>query len=179
MPVINFDKDALTRVSAAIYEAVDGPDFIEKLRALKKNIDWNPFNEDGDEHVGPWAEIRQNFRLVGDVAMSVVHVAERIVVEGQGLSAPQKHEACVQALDDILRLPWYLEPLDGPVLDMVVATAVAAMNSLDWLRPGNDPQVTINAVTDKIDMTQKLTAINPEKVVAARREMAGAFREIG
>lgn len=172
MATVNFDKDALTRVAAAIYEAVDGPEFIEKLRALKKNIDWNPFDDDGDEFVGPWAEIRQNFKLVGDVAMSVVHVAERIVVEGQSLSAPQKHEACVQALDDILRLPWYLEPLDGPVLDMVVATAVAGMNSIGWLKGGS-------SAGDKIDMTEKLTTINPEKVYAARKEMAGAFREIG
>lgn len=179
MAAINFDKEALTRVAAAIYEAVDGPEFIEKVRALKKNIDWNPFDEDGDEHVGPWAEIRQNFKLVGDVAMSVVHVAESIVVEGQGLSAPQKHAACVQALDDILRLPWYLEPLDGPVLDMVVSTAVAGMNAIGWLKAGRDPNTMFNAAVDKIDMTQKLTTINPEKVYAARKEMAGAFREIG
>lgn len=173
MPKIVFDKDALTRVSAAIYEAIDGPEFIEKVRALKKNIDWNPFNEDGDEFVGPWAEIRQNFKLVGDVALAAVHCAERIVVEGRELSAPQKHAACVQALDDILRLPWYLEPLDGPVLDMVVSTAVAGLNGIAWLRGGTD------AKADKIDMTQKLTTINPEKVIAARASMAGAFREIG
>lgn len=178
MPSIGFDKDALTRVAAAIYEAVDGPEFIEKMRSLKKNIDWNPFDEDGDEFVGPWAEIRQNFRLVGEVAMAVVHCAESLVIEGKSLSAPQKHAACVQALDDIIRLPWYLEPLDGPVLDMVVSTAVTAMNSIGWINAGSDG-TPMDATTQKIDVTEKIKSIEPAKVVAARASMAGAFKEIG
>jgi hypothetical protein len=177
MPSISFDKDALTKVAATIYQIVDGPELIEQLRTLKKRIDWNPFDEDGDEFAGPWAEIRQNFKIVGEVAMQIVHCAERLVVEGRELSAPQKHAACVQALDDILRLPWYLEPLDGPAFDLVVSTAVAAMNSIGWVSGSSDGFV--DAKITKIEIGEKITNIEPAKVLAARAEMAGAFREVG
>lgn len=177
MPSISFDKDALIKVAAAIYQTVDGPALVEQLRTLKKRIDWNPFDDDGDEFEGPWSEIRQNFKIVGEVALKVVHCAEMLVVEGQQLSAPQKHAACVAALDDILRLPWYLEPLDGPAIDLVVSTAVAAMNSIGWVSGSGDRFV--DATLTKLEIGEKLTSIDPAKVLAARAEMAGAFREIG
>lgn len=176
-PDVQFDRDALDRVAAAIYAEIDGPMFVEKLKSLRANFDWNPFDEDEDEFVGPWAEIRENFRLVGDVALAAVHCAERITIAGMELSAPQKHAAVVAALDDIIRLPWYLEPFDGPALDMAVSTAVAALNGMKWFREVSGH--IVDAKADKLDLTVKVASIEANKVRSARANMAGIYREVG
>lgn len=101
------------------------------VKALK-GIDWNPFDEDGDEFVGVFAEINHNFSLVWDVAQKAAAVAERIVVDGASLSDPQKHKVVVQVLDDLIRLPFYAEPFDGPVIDVLVKSAVKALRAIQW-----------------------------------------------
>lgn len=181
-PEVHFDKDALDKVAAAIYEAIDAPVFIEKIKALKKDFDWNPFDEDGDEFETAWDEIRHNFQLIGDVAMAAVHCAERVTIAGVELTAPQKHAAVVQALDDIIRLPWYAEPFDGPALNMAVSTAVSALNSLNWfkeLSDGVNGTKLVDAKTEKIDMTAKVATINVDNVRAARQKVADTFNEVG
>jgi hypothetical protein len=74
-----------------------------------------------------------------------VFTAERIVVNGIELSAPEKHRAVVAALDRAIRLPWYAEPFDGPLLDMIVVGAVNKWNSIDWF----DGSVKLTAVEVK------------------------------
>jgi hypothetical protein len=97
-----------------------------------KGVDWNPFNDDGDEYVGVFQEINHNFTLVFDVAQKAAAVAQRIVVDGASLSDPQKHKAVVQVLDDLIRLPFYAEPFDGPVLDVLVKSAVKLVRAVNW-----------------------------------------------
>jgi len=103
----------------------------EKMTALR-GIDWNPFDDDGDEYDSVWSEMQHNFNLVWQAADSLVYTAERIVVGGVELTAPEKHKAVVRALDAAIRLPWYAEPFDGPLLDMIVVGAVNRWNSVDW-----------------------------------------------
>ena len=170
-PSISFDRDALNRVSAAVYAAIDGKAVVDKIHALK-GIDWNPFNEDGDQYVGPWEEIKHNFKLVGDAAMEIVLCLERANIAGESLTDPQKHAVAVQVLDDIIRLPWYLEPFDGIALDMVVTTAVMALKGLGWTRNGISG-------ADKVDMTEAVMGVDLPNVVAARTKVAGMYREIG
>ena len=170
-PSISFDRDALNRVSAAVYAAIDGKAVVDKIHALK-GIDWNPFNEDGDQYVGPWEEIKHNFKLVGDTAMEIVLCLERATIAGETLTDPQKHAVAVQVLDDIIRLPWYLEPFDGIALDMVVTTAVMALKGLGWTRNGISG-------ADKVNMTEAVMGVDLPNVVAARTKVAGMYREIG
>jgi hypothetical protein len=171
-PSIAFDGDALRRVAAVIYKEVNGKQIVEELAKLRAEFDWNPFDDDGDEYVGVWEEVKHNFQLVGNVAMSVVLVAERATISGQSLSDPQKHAACVQALDDIIRLPWYLEPFDNVALDMAVSTAVAALNSIKALQgPGT--------TGGGLDITEKVNATSIVKIQAARAKIAGTYKEVG
>jgi hypothetical protein len=170
-PSFSFDKDALNRVSAAVYAAIDGKAVVEKIRGLK-GIDWNPFDEDGDEHVGPWNEIKHNFKLVADVAMEAVMCLERANIAGEGLTDPQKHAVAVQVLDDILRLPWYLEPFDNIALDMLVSTAVAGLKGLGWVSKGISG-------SEKVDMTEAVMGVSLPNVKTARERISGTFREIG
>ena len=116
----------------------------EKMTALG-GIDWNPFDEDGDEYESIWSEMQHNFSLVWQATDALVFTAERIVVNGIELSAPEKHRAVVAALDRAIRLPWYAEPFDGPLLDMIVVGAVNRWNSIDWF----DGSVKLTAVEVK------------------------------
>jgi len=108
---------------------------LEKVKAAVqalRGIDWNPFDEDADEYVGVFGEINHNFGLVFDVAAQAAAVVQRIVVDGASLSDPQKHRVVVQILDDLIRLPFYAEPFDGPVLDVLVKSAVKMLRAVNW-----------------------------------------------
>jgi len=104
----------------------------ELSKAMKglKEIDWNPFDDDGDEYDSAWKEIVHNKDLVFDAAVALSVTAERLVVEGMSLSAPQKHKAVVSALDKAIALPFFMEPFDGKVIDLIVTGAVKFMNLL-------------------------------------------------
>lgn len=105
--------------------------FSEELSKMK-GIDWNPFDEDGDEHVGAFQEMHHNFELIWSAAMALTKSVEQIVIGGISLTNQQKHKAVVKALDDLIRLPWYAEPFDGPLLDVLVKISVQYWNAVNW-----------------------------------------------
>ena len=125
---ITFDKDRLVDFLKTELE------FDERKKAIGGigQIDWNPFDDDGDEYTNVWSEMKHNWELVWDALIAVVGVLETIVVEGVSLSAPQKKKAAVSLLDDLLKLPFYLEPFDGIALGMLVDSAVGFMNKVNW-----------------------------------------------
>lgn len=135
---VEFDHRQLARL---IWDQLQLDEVKASVVALK-GIDWNPFDEDGDEFNGVFAEINHNFSLVFDVAQQAAAVAQRIVVDGASLSDPQKHKAVVQVLDDLIRLPFYAEPFDGPVLDVLVKSAVKLLRAVNW---GIELPVTVAA----------------------------------
>jgi hypothetical protein len=125
---MDFDHKQLARL---IWDQLNLDEVKASVVALR-GIDWNPFDEDGDEYVGIFAEINHNFSLIFDVAQQAAAVAQRIVVDGASLSDPQKHKVVVQVLDDLIRLPFYAEPFDGPVLDVLIKSAVKFVRSVNW-----------------------------------------------
>jgi hypothetical protein len=125
---MDFDHKQLARL---IWDQLKLDEVKASIVALR-GIDWNPFDEDGDEYVGIFAEINHNFSLIFDVAQQAAAVAQRIVVDGSSLSDPQKHKVVVQVLDDLIRLPFYAEPFDGPVLDVLIKSAVKFVRSVNW-----------------------------------------------
>lgn len=128
MMEIQFDKDRLVEF---LKQELDIEGKKSAITGLSK-IDWNPFNEDGDEHVGVWAEMKNNWSLVWDAILAIVGTLEKIVVEGTTLTAPQKKDAAVSLLDDCLKLPFFLEPFDGIALGMLIDAGVSYMNKVDW-----------------------------------------------
>ncbi len=128
MSAVTIDHKELARL---VWAQLDLDEVKAAVVALK-GIDWNPFDEDADEYVGVFGEINHNFGLVFDVAAQAAAVVQRIVVDGASLSDPQKHRVVVQILDDLIRLPFYAEPFDGPVLDVLVKSAVKMLRAVNW-----------------------------------------------
>lgn len=117
----------------------------EKIGRLAREFDWNPFNEDDDEHKGVFGEVHHNMVLISDAAVAVVQTIQ-IAVAGvvEDLDDPDKHAIAKAVIDDAIRLPWYAEFLDGPVIDLVLTMAVRTAKMLDWgaLTPGELEAVT-------------------------------------
>ena len=66
---------------------------------------------------------------------SVAAVAEQTVVNSQKLTGPEKRNAVVKIIDDLLKLPFYLEAFDGIVIGWIVDAIISAWNDFahDWL----------------------------------------------
>lgn len=116
---------------AMLWEQLQLEEVKQSVTALK-GIDWNPFDEDGDQYEGAFAEIDHNFDLIWDVAVKAAAAMQRVVVDGASLSNPQKHKAVVELLDNLIRGPWYVEPFDGIILDGIVKGAVKFLRSVNW-----------------------------------------------
>ena len=106
-------------------------DEVEKIignaKALKASMDeleeWDSFEE-----------IMQNFKRIGKfvtgVVMAVEVAAEHIKADLEDLKSEEKLEAAVQILDDKVKLPWYLEVIDGPTFKLVLSFAVFFLNGM-------------------------------------------------
>lgn len=164
---VTFDK---TQVVEYIERTLEDSGVLAAIGAAKA-LDWNPFNDDGDEYVGPWQEMRHNCDLILDVARAAILLAETIVIDGRSLTNPQKRDAVVQVLDDCIRLPWYAEPFDGIAIGLLVDSGVAAFNALGWVQeiPGEGQSdakaVKVEARPLLLDQVQARVAV----VARARR----------
>jgi hypothetical protein len=128
MSAATFDHKQLALL---VWDQLNLSELRDSVVALK-GIDWNPFDDDEDEYAGIFSEINHNFSLIFDVAQKAAAVTQRIVVDGAVLSDPQKHKVVVQVLDDLIRLPFYAEPFDGPVIDVLVKSAVKMLRAVNW-----------------------------------------------
>ena len=138
-PKIEFDPD---EVIDYLYEQLQIGGLLEKVSDLKR-VDFNPFDEDGDEYVGVFQEMGHNCDLIWSATLALVRSAEALVVGGISLTSPEKHKVVVKALDRAIRLPWYAEPFDGPLLDVLVTIAVTQFNRIGW---GIDEVAELNTV---------------------------------
>lgn len=133
---------AIIRIDASklIEFLKDELDFDEKKAAITglTKIDWNPFDDDGDEHVGVWNEMKNNWSLFWDAILAIISTLEAIVVGGVSLSAPQKKSVAVDLIDDLLKLPFFLEPFDDIIIGLLVDAAVSQMNKIDWGLPSGE-----------------------------------------
>lgn len=128
MAEITFNKDEIVQF---LVDRLEIGEIRESIRGLK-GIDWNPFDDDGDEYVTVWEELRHNWDLISDVAEQLVRSVEFLVVDGQSLSSEQKHDAVVAALDKAIRVPWYVEPFDGLLIGLLVNVIVRQFNKINW-----------------------------------------------
>ena len=111
--------------------------FSQRLDQLK-NYDFNPFrppaNPDGPEG---WDKVVEAGNLVNEIIKDVVGVVEKVVRDaGEVGLGNEKREAVVQFLDDIIKLPFWAEPFDKPLIRLLVDQIVGLLNKLlgkDWI----------------------------------------------
>ena len=180
---VEIKKDELVKY---LVKSLKSAELTKAMKGLKE-IDWNPFDDDGDEYDTAWKEIVHNKELVFDAAVALAETAERIVIEGMALSAPQKHDAVVSALDKAISLPFFMEPFDGKVIDLIVTGAVKFMNLLRKSKPVEEVPVKrvprFIAGQRNTAFGEALSADKPKAVVSKPINIAltkkGKFKEIG
>lgn len=73
---------------------------------------------------GPWAVIQKLWAA----AQEAVEIVEAVALEVGGLTGEEKKKLAVQAADDIVSLPFYLEWVDGPAFSFAIDRIVAWFN---------------------------------------------------
>jgi len=118
-------------VADFLFEYLDLADLRDKYTGLKE-FDWNPFDEDDDDYETPWEEIKHNWDILWEVIIAFAATVERITVGGYELTNREKHKVVKEALDRAINLPWYLEPFDGIVLDMLIKSAAEFIHNVSF-----------------------------------------------
>lgn len=124
-------KIDLKEIAQVLYDGLDIPELMASIKQLK-DVDAWPFNEDGDQYVGVKAEVQHNWDVVTTFLKEIARVLQSLIVNGQSLSNPQKHKIAADLLDRAIRLPFWAEPFDGLLIDMVIKLVVAQMNLVNW-----------------------------------------------
>lgn len=124
-------KIDLKEIGEVLYSGLDIASLTRAIRQLREFDAW-PFNEDGDEYVGIKPEVQHNWELVMNAITEIARVLQSIVVNGKSLSNPQKHKIAADLIDRAIRLPFWAEPFDDILIDMIIKFAVAQMNLLNW-----------------------------------------------
>ena len=113
-----------TNVRALVYEAKDilkeAKGVFETMNELKE---WNSFSEIA-------ANAAKVNKMVVKVIAAVEIAQENIKSDFEGINSGEKLEAAVQILDDMIKLKWYLEIFDGPIIKVLITMAVDLINSL-------------------------------------------------
>lgn len=88
---------------------------IAALKALIESIEWT----------GGIFSILQKLWAAGNEAVVIV---EAVTLEVSGLTGEEKKKLAVQAVDDAVSLPFYLEWVDGPAIGFMIDRIVALFN---------------------------------------------------
>lgn len=131
---IEADRDELDQVVEWLLTYINYPKLKQDIKALK-GFDWSLVDNDDDEFHGFFEEWGHNLDLVLTVIKDLVYAVQQVVIGGLALSDAGKHKAVCEALDRIIRLPFFLEPFDGPFIDLLVKQAVKAWKSVNWGTP--------------------------------------------
>lgn len=115
---IEINKDEL----ALLLQALEDGAYPEKVQEEVKLFfaEWNPslFSTDTES---AWAVFRGNMRALYRLVKTLMAVAEEITDSvGEHIGNKEKHEFVVAWLDDIVQLPFYLEPFDNLLFGMAV-----------------------------------------------------------
>ena len=80
-------------------------------------------------------KLPQDLMQIVPIVMQGAAKVEEYASQAGGLTGPEKKEVLVKALDELIKLPAYLEPLDGPAIGWMIDYIVLGLNKLfgkDW-----------------------------------------------
>jgi hypothetical protein len=103
-------------------------------------VNLNPFALDDDGTPEGWDDLKQAREIITELIHFGILAVEKLStdaaqVEGKTLAGREKLDALVEFLDDCIKLPWYAEFADGPILRMIISSTVGELNMLfgkDW-----------------------------------------------
>ena len=116
-------------LTGKLKEILQTDEFAEKLERLK-DCEFNPFQPPeapgSPEGFDKWREAQE---LANDILSDVITVVERVVTDtGEVAQGKEKLDAVVNFVDDIIALPFYLEPFDKPLIRMLISQLVGLLN---------------------------------------------------
>lgn len=91
-------------------------------------------------------------KMVSGLKLWVVQMVMEAEKAVPGKSASEKRAYVVQRLDDMVKLPWYLEPFDGPAFGLLVDMACDKLNLLmghEWTELTPAQAAKVAAVIDE------------------------------
>ena len=71
-------------------------------------------------------DIVKNIKIFYDIVKKVVAIIE--VAGSDTDEGKDKLEAAVKIIDDMIKLPWWMEPADGPIIKIVLSMMVNFLN---------------------------------------------------
>lgn len=131
MGTVSISPEELTNVTGWLLDFVQYPKLKADIKALK-GFDWHLVDKDHDEYQGFFEEWGHNFDLVLAIINDLVYGVQQIVIGGLALSDAGKHKAVCNAIDKVIRLPFFLEPFDDIMIDMLVKQAVKYWKAINW-----------------------------------------------
>jgi len=75
-------------------------------------------------------KLPQDLMQLVPIVMQGVTKVEEYASQAGGLTGPEKKEVLVKALDELIKLPAYLEPFDGPAIGWMIDYVVLGINKL-------------------------------------------------
>lgn len=115
-------------------EEFEVDEFKEKIERYKA-LDLNPFDD------GNFDDMQEVFKLTEEIVTDAIKVVEKVSHGLKDMSnGEKKQEAVVKFLDDIIKLPFFLDKkpmnLDGRLLKPLVSLLVSQLNKLfgnEWV----------------------------------------------
>jgi len=127
----NTNVKALTKEAKSIFK--EGKDVLNSMDELNE---WNSVNK-----------IIANVDKVNNIILKVISAVEvageNIKSDYEDIKSGEKLDAASQVLDDLIKLPWYLELVDGPALKIVISMAISLLNQTDGKKFDKDQAVKI------------------------------------
>ena len=127
------------KIKAGMVEYFEAGDLDEKIARLRE-LNLNPFAQPEDGKPEGWEDLQEARQIVTELIHCGILAIEKLSTDAAQVatktpSGREKLDALVEFLDDCIKLPWYGELADGPILRMIISGMVANLNQLlgkDW-----------------------------------------------
>lgn len=142
MPTLTIDKEALIK---GLNQQFDADLFTYQLSELKKLKDkgFNPFAPNADGKVS-WEVIKAGNTVLHDLFFTGIAAVEKNAYDLGEVAKGAKLDALVEFLDKIIKLPFYLEFVDGPAIRLMIVGIVGSLDKVlgkDWYNKIPKPEV--------------------------------------
>jgi hypothetical protein len=133
------------QIKSQIFDYFD----VDKLRTIAGqagNLEWNPFklNADG-KPIGFDDSVVKAPGMAVDLIKALGIVVEKVCADAGAVAAGgEKKKALVELLDEIIKLPFFLEPFDGPIISWLIDKVIDWLNlklGSDWVNHLDFPAI--------------------------------------